>query len=60
MFVVVVVVVLLLLLSPGESSSRRAMSLLLCLCDVFRALINSIVCSFCPCLFLFLGLFVSG
>ena len=29
---------------PGESYRRRVMSLLLCLCDVFRALINSLVC----------------
>ena len=30
---------------PGESYRRRLRSLL-CLCDVFRALINSLVCSF--------------
>ena len=29
---------------PGESYPRRLGSLLLCLCDVFRALINSLVC----------------
>ena len=29
---------------PGESYRRRLRSLLLCLCDVFRALINSLVC----------------
>ena len=29
---------------PGESYSRRLMSLLLYLCYVFRALINSLVC----------------
>ena len=29
---------------PGESYRRRLKSLLLCLCDVFRALINSLVC----------------
>ena len=29
----------------GESYRRRLGSLLLCLCDVFRALINSLVCS---------------
>ena len=29
---------------PGESYCRRLRSLLLCLCDVFRALINSLVC----------------
>ena len=27
---------------PGESYDRRLTSLLLCLCDIFRALINSI------------------
>ena len=32
---------------PGESYSRRLRSFLLCLCDVFRALINSLLCSFC-------------
>ena len=32
---------------PGESSRRRIRSLLLCLCDVFQALINSLVCWFC-------------
>ena len=31
---------------PGESYHRRLRSLLLCLCDVFRALINSLVCWF--------------
>ena len=30
---------------PGESYRRRLRSLLLYLCDVFRALINSLVCS---------------
>ena len=29
---------------PGESYRKRLGSLLLCLCDVFRALINSLVC----------------
>ena len=29
---------------PGESYLRRLRSLLSCLCDVFRALINSLVC----------------
>ena len=29
---------------PGESYRRRLTSLLLCLCDVFRALISSLVC----------------
>ena len=29
---------------PGESYRRRLGSLFLCLCDVFRALINSLVC----------------
>ena len=29
---------------PGESYRRRLGSLLLCFCDVFRALINSLVC----------------
>ena len=29
---------------PGECYRRRLRSLLLCLCDVFRALINSLVC----------------
>ena len=29
---------------PGESYSRRLRSLLLCLCDVFRAIINSLDC----------------
>ena len=29
---------------PGESYRMRLRSLLLCLCDVFRALINSLVC----------------
>ena len=32
---------------PGESYRRRLGSLLLCVCDVFRALINSSVCVFC-------------
>ena len=32
---------------PGESYRTRLRSLLLCLCDVFRALINSLVCWFC-------------
>ena len=32
---------------PGESYRRQLRSLLLCLCDVFRALINSLVCWFC-------------
>ena len=32
---------------PGESYRRRLGSLLMCLCDVFRALINSLVCWFC-------------
>ena len=31
---------------PGESYRRRLRSLLLCLCDVFRTLINSLVCWF--------------
>ena len=31
---------------PGESYRRRLRSLLLCLCDVFRALINSLVCRY--------------
>ena len=31
---------------PGESCCRRLRSLLLCLCDVFRALVNSLLCSF--------------
>ena len=31
---------------PGESYRRRLRSLLLYLCYVFRALINSLVCSF--------------
>ena len=31
---------------PGESYRRRLRSLLTCLCDVFRALINSLVCWF--------------
>ena len=30
----------------GESYPRRLRSVLLCLCDVFRALINSLVCCF--------------
>ena len=29
---------------PGESYGRILRSLLLCLCDVFRAQINSLVC----------------
>ena len=29
---------------PGESYRRRLRSLLMCLCDVFPALINSLVC----------------
>ena len=29
---------------PGESYRRRFRSLLLCLCYVFRALVNSLVC----------------
>jgi len=33
----------------GESYRRRLMCLLLCLCDVFRAIINSPVCWFCCC-----------
>ena len=32
---------------PGQSYRRLLGSLLLCLCDVFRALVNSLVCSFC-------------
>ena len=32
---------------PGKSYRRRLRSLLLYLCDVFRALINSLVCWFC-------------
>ena len=31
---------------PGESYRMRLRSLLFCLCDVFRALINSLVCWF--------------
>ena len=31
-------------LTPGESYRRRLRSLLLCLCDVFGALMNSLVC----------------
>ena len=31
---------------PAESYRRRLRSLLLCLCDIFRALINSLVCWF--------------
>ena len=38
-----------------ESYRRRLKSLLLCLCDVFRALINSLVCWFCTSA---LGLFL--
>ena len=30
--------------TPGESYHRQLRSLLLCLCDAFRALINSLVC----------------
>ena len=35
---------------PGESYRQRLRSLLLCLFDVFRALVNSVVCRFnlCP------------
>ena len=29
---------------PGESYRTRLRSLMLCLCDVFRALINSLMC----------------
>ena len=29
---------------PGESDRRRLRTLLLCLCDDFRALINSLAC----------------
>ena len=32
---------------PGETYRNRFRSLLLCLCDVFRTLINSLVCWFC-------------
>ena len=32
---------------PGKSYRRRLRSLLLCLCYVFPALINSLVCGFC-------------
>ena len=32
---------------PGDSYRRRLRSLLLCLYDVFRALINSLVCWLC-------------
>ena len=32
---------------PGESYRRQLMSLLLCLCEVFQVLINSLVCWFC-------------
>ena len=32
---------------PGESYRRQLRSLLLYLCDIFRALINSLVCWFC-------------
>ena len=31
---------------PGESYSRRLRAFLWCLCDVFQALINSLVCRF--------------
>ena len=34
---------------PGESYLRRFRSLLLYLCYVFRALINSLVCCVCMC-----------
>ena len=34
---------------PGESCCRRLRFLLLCLCDVFWALINSLVCWFAAC-----------
>ena len=34
---------------PGESYHRQLRSLLLCLCDVSRALINSLACWFCTC-----------
>ena len=40
---------------PGESYCRQLGSLLLCLCDIFRALINSLVCLF---LYLFVYVFV--
>ena len=33
-------------LMPGEIYGRQIRSLLLCLCDVFRAIINSLVCCF--------------
>ena len=33
---------------PGESYRRRLRSLLLCLCDVFHVLINSLVCMLIP------------
>ena len=32
---------------PGESDHRQLRSLFFCLCDVFRALINSLVCLLC-------------
>ena len=32
---------------PGESYRRRLRSLILCLCDVFRGPVNSLVCWFC-------------
>ena len=32
---------------PGESYCRRLRSLLLCLCDIFWVLINSLACWFC-------------
>ena len=32
---------------PVQGDRRRLGSLLPCLCDVFRALINSLVCCFC-------------
>ena len=35
---------------PGEGYRRRLGSLLLCLCYVFRALINSLVCCFLYCI----------
>ena len=30
---------------PGESYRKQLLSLLFCLCDIFQALINSLVCS---------------
>ena len=38
---------LLFIRMPGETYRRRLQSLL-CLCDVFRALINSLVCFLAP------------